>query len=207
MESKLDIWKSRIFGWKSLDVILSENVLYFSNKGNIDFKISIRISTIDEMKNKPLEFKIYSGTKNIYLRAETSILKNKWINAIKLSQEENNSELEKISAIKKILSNKNFDNNLDKEIQYLISDKETNLLNDKIAIMCDKNARLKEQLSNFFEIANERQQKYMKKIISLGESLKKYIHECLIIIEEEKGKLIVVNEVLRKRLKENPKIT
>lgn len=206
MESKLEIWKGRISGWKVSKVILKENILYVSKKGKIDLKISMRISSINEMRTKPLEFKIYTGTKDLYLRTTTPTLKNKWINAMKLSQEESASELEKIKAIKKVLSNKNYGEHLDKEIKFLISDKETNVLNDKIAILCDKNARLKEQLSNFTDIANERQKKYITNIVKLGESLKKYIHECLIIIEEEKGKLIVVNEVFRKRLKQDPKI-
>ena len=206
MESKLEIWKGRISGWKLTDVILKENILYVSNKGKIDLKISMRISSIDEMRKKPLEFKIYTGTKDLYLRTKNVILKNKWINAMKLSQEESASELEKIKAIKKVLNNKNYGEGLDKEIKYLISDKETNILNDKIAILCDKNARLKEQLSNFVDIANDRQKKYIKNIVKLGESLKKYIHECLIIIEEEKGKLVAVNEVFRKRFKDRPEI-
>ncbi len=54
------------------------------------------------------QFKINSGLKTLKIRAKSPGTKQKWINALKLSQAEFFSEEKKINAIKAILNNKEY---------------------------------------------------------------------------------------------------
>ncbi len=161
----------------------------------------MKVASIEGLSENKTEFKIYTGTQNFWLRVKDVNKKKKWLNALRLAQEESSSEDQKIKAIKALLSGKNFIGNVDKELQILLNDEQTNLLADKVAVFWDKEARLKEQLSNFSDIANNLQKKYIGGIVKLGEALKKNLYSCLNIIEDEKKKLIVIYEVFRNTMK------
>lgn len=118
-----------------------------------------------------------------------------------LAQEDNNIEDEKINAIKTLLTKNGSLQSMDKEIEVLLSDKNTNALRDNLGVLWDSQARLQEKLSKFSDYATEQQQRLVSDINNVCSDLKKYLYDSLNIIEEQKKKLIVVHELLRKKLK------
>lgn len=119
----------------------------------------------------------------------------------KLAQEETNIEDEKINAIKAVLTKNGSIQSTDKEIEILLSDKNANTLKDNLGLLWDSQARLQEKLSQFSDNATTKQQRYITDINSISAELKKNLYASMNIIEDQKKKLIVVHELLRKRLK------
>ena len=119
----------------------------------------------------------------------------------KFGQEENNLEDEKISAIKALLTKNGSIHSTDKEIEFLLSEKNTNALKDNLGLLWDSQARLQERLSKLSEGASPKHQRVITDINSISTELKKSLYTSMNIIEDQKKKLIVVHELLRKKLK------
>ena len=90
---------------------------------------------------------------------------------------------------------------MDKEIEVLLSDKNLNTLKDNLGLLWDSQARLQERLSNFGDSATPKQQRFITDINQISSELKKNLYNSMNIIEEQKKKLIVVHELLRKKSK------
>ena len=119
----------------------------------------------------------------------------------KISQQELNDENDKIKAIRDILNKNDIEDNADKEIDVLLSEKGINKIKDNMGLIFDKQAYILEKLSFLSDSATNKQKKYTKDLNKLGSGLKKCLHECLDTIEKERNKLIVLQEVFKKRIK------
>lgn len=90
MEGYLQKYINVVYRWKPRYFILKNGILTYSDqkgdlvKGTIYLKISEIILTPED----PLKIIINSGTKTLHLRANSIGDKIKWINALRLSQEE-----------------------------------------------------------------------------------------------------------------------
>jgi hypothetical protein len=119
----------------------------------------------------------------------------------KLVQESVNNEEEKIRAIKTVLAkNIKADSSINDEINLLLKDKPMNDLNQKIAEIWNFQAKLSQKLSQLNYLIAKDHQGIVKEIDALTDTLKRQCTLSCNIIEEERKKLIVVQEVFKKKI-------
>lgn len=121
----------------------------------------------------------------------------------RISQEDFNSETDKMKAIKNMLANPEKVENAEVEINRLLSDKGTDKLKDNMGLIWDNQAYIQEKLSTLSDSANSKQRKYIKDLEKLGKALKKLIYDSLNIIENEKSRLLIIQEVLKNTIKKD----
>lgn len=112
-----------------------------------------------------------------------------------------NNEEEKIRAIKAVLAkNIKADSSINEEINLLLRDKPLSDLYQKIGEIWDFQARLSQKLSQLnYHIAKEHQG-LAREIEALADNLKRLCTLSGNIIEDERKKLIVVQEVFKKKI-------
>lgn len=120
----------------------------------------------------------------------------------RLAQEENNLEEEKIKAIRVLLVKSGSLKSMDKEIELLLSDAKVEELMNRLGQVWDSQARLQAILSQLSEGATPKQQRMIAEINIIGTNLKKDLYFSTNIVEDEKKKLIVILELLRKKVKQ-----
>ena len=104
-----------------------------------------------------------------------------------------------------MISRNDLDEDTDKEIDLLLSDKGVNKIKDSMGLVFDKQAYILEKLSLLSDSATNKQKKYTKDLNKLGSGLKKCLHECLDSVEKERNKLIVLQEIFKNRIKSEDK--
>lgn len=118
----------------------------------------------------------------------------------KLSQETSNTENEKINAIKTLLArNPRMDTSINEELKTLLRDKPFNDLNKNIAELWDIQARMAQKMAQLTHALSGEQKQLPGHIENLTDGLKKTCALSANILEEERKKLIVVQEVFKKK--------
>lgn len=120
----------------------------------------------------------------------------------KLAQELADNENEKINAIKTLLIRNTKDSTISEELKILLSEQGMNQINQDIATMWEIQANFTQKLSHLALTATQDQKKIMAEVFEFSDSLKKVSAKSISQIEEERKKLIVIQEVFRKKTSE-----
>ena len=119
-----------------------------------------------------------------------------------MAQELVDNETEKINAIKALLNRNTKDNSISDELKVLLSENGINQITHDVALLWETQANLAQKLSHLALTASPEQKRIMGEIFELTDSLKKNAAKSVNLIEEERKKLIVVQEVFRKKTSE-----
>lgn len=109
-----------------------------------------------------------------------------------------NDHSEKIRIIKSLLSNNHSQKSVSEELKVLLSDKSMDGINFEVALIWELQASITQKLSQLASIANEEQKTVVSEVFNFTDLLKKSAAKTASLLEEERKKLIVVQEVFRK---------
>ena len=112
------------------------------------------------------------------------------------------NENEKINAIRTLLNRNLKESSISDELRVLLSDKCINEINQEVALVWEQQATLTQKLSQLALLATNDQKRIMGEIFEASDSLKKTAAKATTNIEEERKKLIVIQEVFRKKTSE-----
>ena len=120
----------------------------------------------------------------------------------KLAQSTAKDQNERISIIKSLLSTNCTDKSISDEFKTLLSDKNTDRISLEIALIWELQAAMAQKLSQLALTATQEQNRVMADIHQLTDSLKRAAAKAASLVEDERKKLIVVQEVFRQNASE-----
>ena len=96
MEGYLYKWTNYISGWKLRYFVLKNNILfYYEIKGDKPRgKIHMPISKVSEDLVNDLKLEIETGTSIMYLKAQSTSVRENWLKSLKNSKQDNEGKLE-----------------------------------------------------------------------------------------------------------------
>ena len=106
-----------------------------------------------------------------------------------------------MEALRDMLEKNESNEGLDKEISIMLSEKNLSGLKNSMGLVWDRQAKMQEIMSTIEDSATAKQNKYIVEMNKVSKELKKSIHDCMLQIETQKKKLIVIHELFKKRLK------
>lgn len=204
MEGLLEIWEGGIpWGkWKRRHFILNDFVLTYCKQVESEVlgRIHMKVASLDAIDENPVEFKIYSGISELKLKADTAELKTRWIKALQNAQTGIFNEEESVKAIKRVLAKAGDSKAADEQMKFLLTDAGSEEIDREVAQIFERQAIFASQLSLLKTSANESQRKTIEDLQATSAGLKKNFSQCMKIIQEQKDKLLVIQEVFRRKV-------
>lgn len=204
MEGRLELWSHRLtWGkWKKRYFILIDHVLSYCKEmgGDILGRVHMKVATLDPCPDDSRTFKIFTGVKELKLRADDEPAKQRWLTSLREAQTAVLSEEANIQSIRRVLQRAQDQQLPEDELNFFLSDEAATTLDLHLMQIFEQQAIFSSQLSALKASANPDQRRLITDLLGSSAQLKQLTNENTKLLQEERDKMVVVQEILRKRL-------
>lgn len=204
MEGGLELCAHRLSWskWKRRHFILTDNVLTYCKQlgGDVTGRLHMKVATLDAMEDDARTFKIFSGVKELKLRAEDEQGKQRWLAALRAAQTAVIAEEANVQAIRRVLQRAQSQQIPDDELKFFVTDDAANALDLQLMQIFELQAIFCSQLSALKATASAEQKRLLGELLGSSTRLKTLISGNTKLLQEERDKLVVVQEIFRRRL-------
>lgn len=155
---------------------------------------------MDPADDDPRTFNIFSGLKELKLRAPDETTKLSWLKVLKHAQSTVSSQEETVEAIRRVLQRAREQQIPDDEAKFFLTEGAASALNGQITRFFELQAVFCSQLSALKATALPEQKQVIGKLADSSAEMKKLISESGKLLREERDKLVVVQEIFRRKI-------